>query len=662
MTSKVNKRNMRGECIAQHILSNKMVQIGKKVFNAARSGKPITLAALLYGKSDDEVSQILTEVHQYGQQKCTALVIAALHGNTNVVKLLLDQYHVDIEQTGTVQFCGFVIEGATALWTASGAGRYEVVTMLIERGADVNHATSTNSTPLRAACFDGRLDIVKYLVEHDADIHKPNKYNNTCLMIACYRGHLTVASYLLEHNADATAVAHCGATALHFTAETGHLEIVKELVKFSAQMIPNDHGMTPLMVACENNQAEVAEYIMTLDSCSKAERIEALELLGASYANDKDNYDVAKTYHYLYLALLERTCDPNNLFLKHIQTPISAYGYQKEAQTLEELKSLKFDTDKLHMEALIVRERILGKQCPELLHPIVYRGAVAADNMQFSMCLSLWKHALNIRQGLNRSTYKDLLRFAQVFSQMLHIGMQVNFSELHNILKSAVCEMESSQEKLNKCADKFHRAIHDSCIYTCLYLLAGITHKAVAKTNEQEVLYKKEVYQFLRLDPRTEDGSTPLHLVVNYLTPVDDFHTNYVCKIPSANLTMVLLQCGADPNAIDKDGNTPLHLIVKYNKPISDFLNLHAIIVLLMEANCHVDQVNFKGDTALKTSTTGVAEIILKAQTKPDLKCAAARIICKYNIPYKGSVPKSLECFIELHKAKIDNLRINEAD
>ncbi|XP_071952532.1 protein fem-1 homolog B-like [Antedon mediterranea] len=629
-----------------------MVQIGKKVFNAARSGKPITLAALLYGKHEDEVSQILSEVHQYGQQKCTALVIAALHGHANVVKLILDQYHVNIEQTGTVQFCGFVIEGATALWTASGAGRYEVVTMLVERGADVNHATGTNSTPLRAACFDGRLDIVKYLVEHDADIHKPNKYNNTCLMIACYRGHLNVASYLLQHNADASAVAHCGATALHFTAETGHLEIIKELVKFNAKMSINDHGMTPLMVACENNQAEVAEYIMTLHSCTKEERIAALELLGASYANDKDNYDISKTYHYLYLALLERTSDPNKVILKAVQEPITAYGNQTEAQTLEELMLLKYDADKLHMEALIVRERILGQQCPELIHPIVYRGAVAADNMHFSMCISLWKHALNIRQGLNRSTYKDLLRFAQVFSQMLHIDMEVKFTELYTILKSAVCEIESSKVKLQKCPDKFHRAIYDSCIHTYLYLLACVTHKSVEKTEEQDVLYKKEVYRFLRLCPRTEDGSTPLHLVVNYLTPVDDFHTNYICKIPSKNLTSLLLQCGADPNSIDKDGNTPLHHIVKYNKPISDFITLHAIILLLRDADCHIDQVNCKGDTALETSTTGVAEIILKAETKPDLKCAAARVICKHNIPYKGAVPLSLERFIELHKGR----------
>lgn len=65
-----------------------------------------------------------------------------------------------------------------------------VVKTLVKFGANVNHATLTNSTPLRAACFDGRLDIVQYLAEHGASVHIANKYNNTCLMIAAYKGSL----------------------------------------------------------------------------------------------------------------------------------------------------------------------------------------------------------------------------------------------------------------------------------------------------------------------------------------------------------------------------------------------------------------------------------------------------------------------------------------
>lgn len=79
-------------------------------------------------------------------------------------------------------------------------GHLNVVKTLVKAGADVNHPTKSNSTPLRAACFDGRLDIVKYLTYHRADINIANKYNNTCLMIAAYKGHLDVVSGTYSQN------------------------------------------------------------------------------------------------------------------------------------------------------------------------------------------------------------------------------------------------------------------------------------------------------------------------------------------------------------------------------------------------------------------------------------------------------------------------------
>ena len=70
--------------------------------------------------------------------------------------------------------------------------------------------------------------------------------------------------------------------------------------------------------------------------------------------------------------------------------------------------------DAIHLEALIVRERILGHYCIEIIHPIVYRGAVYADSLQFNRCIKLWTRALHFRQLNDRSAHNDLLRFAEV--------------------------------------------------------------------------------------------------------------------------------------------------------------------------------------------------------------------------------------------------------
>ena len=163
----------------------------------------------------------------------------------------------------------------------------------------MNHVTRTNSTPLRAACFEGRLDIVEFLCENKADFSIANKYNNTCLMISCYKGHQDVVQYLLSVGADPNSKALCGASALHFSAEIGNVPIVHCLLNHGAVMEPNEHGMTPLKAAAERCQAVMVDFLIERPEITKEQKIEALELLGASFANDKDNYDVGLAYTYL---------------------------------------------------------------------------------------------------------------------------------------------------------------------------------------------------------------------------------------------------------------------------------------------------------------------------------------------------------------------------
>lgn len=61
------------------------------------------------------------------------------------------------------------------------------------------------------------------------------------------------------------------------------------------------------------------------------------------------------------------------------------------------MERLAGDPHGLHMEGLAVRERLLGRACPDLPHPVVFRGAVFADEARFDRCLALWRHALALR-------------------------------------------------------------------------------------------------------------------------------------------------------------------------------------------------------------------------------------------------------------------------
>lgn len=544
----------------------------------------------------------------------------------------------------------YVIDGATALWCAAGAGHFEVVRLLVSHLANVNHTTVTNSTPLRAACFDGRLDIVRYLVEHNANIGIANKYDNTCLMIAAYKGHSDVVSFLLEKGADPNAKAHCGATALHFAAEAGHLEIVKELVRCQAAMVVNGHGMTPLKVAAESCKADVVELLLSHADCDPRSRIEALELLGASFANDRENYDILKTYHYLFLAMLERYRDPANAIVKEMLPPIEAYGGRGECRNPQELEAIRADRDALHMEGLMARERILGSDNIDVSHPIIYRGAVYADNMEFDQCIKLWLHALRLRQKGNRNTHKDLLRFAQVFSQMVHLKEAVPAGAVEQVLRCSVLEIQRSMARVEAAPEaELPTAMdnYESNVFTFLYLVCISTKTQCSEEGRARI--NKQIYNLIQLDPRSREGSSLLHLAISSSTPVDDFHTNDVCSFPNAQVTKLLLDCGAQVNAVDNEGNSPLHVIVQYNRPISDFLTLHAIIISLVEAGAHTDMTNKQKKTPLDKSTTGVSEILLKTQMKMSLKCLAARAVRHHQITYRNQIPKTLEEFVEFH-------------
>ena len=243
------------------------------------------------------------------------------------------------------------------------------------------------------------------------------------------------------------------------------------------------------------------------------------------------------------------------------------------------------------MEGLTIRERILGKANPELPIPIIFRGAVYADLSRFDKCIALWLHALKLRKECKSSVAKDLLRFTQVFSQMLHVGVTINFQDYLQVLKASCDELKtlsstlSEEETNNKANSKCHNkkklgrshdprqaALHSCCakedemehvMVIFLYLVVLLSKNRTTFAAEEMHDAMKIIHEVVaRIKPKTLKGRTLVHLAVDSETPVDDFHINDVCKFPCSDTTKALLDGGADATAMDKDRNTPLHVIV----------------------------------------------------------------------------------------------------
>lgn len=100
-----------------------------------------------------------------------------------------------------------------------------------------------------------------------------------------------------------------------------------------------------------------------------------------------------------------------------------AYDYSVEVNDPNALDELVMDPDEMRMQALLIRERILGPVHPDTSYYIRFRGAVYADSGRFDRCIELWTYALSMQQRilepLNPMTQSSLLSFAELFSFML---------------------------------------------------------------------------------------------------------------------------------------------------------------------------------------------------------------------------------------------------
>ncbi|XP_065278010.1 protein fem-1 homolog A isoform X2 [Emys orbicularis] len=611
------------------------------VYNAARDGKLKLLQKLLGSRSREELEALTAGPGGGG----TPLLIAARHGHREVVEYLLDHCGARVEEGGSVSFDGETIEGAPPLWAASAAGHLEVVRCLLERGASVNQTTLTNSTPLRAACFDGHLEIVRYLVgERGADLEVANRHGHTCLMISCYKGHREIACYLLAKGADVNRRSVKGNTALHDCAESGSLEILQLLLRSKARMERDGYGMTPLLAASVTGHTNIVEYLIHYKCCSRGAAVEALELLGATFVDKKR--DLLGALKYWRRAMELRHQGGQYLTKPEPRQLVLAYDYSREVSTLEELEALITDPDEMRMQALLIRERILGPSHPDTSYYIRYRGAVYADSGNFERCINLWKYALDMQQGnlepLSPMTASSFLSFAELFSYVLQdrskgtLATQLGFSDLMGVLSKGVREVER--------ALLLHKdPVADSAQFT--KALAIILHlvfllEKVECTPEQEHQKRQTIYCLLKCSPRAKNGFTPLHMAVDKDTTTVGRYP--VGKFPSLHVVNLLLECGADPDSRDYDNNTPLHIAAQNNCPL--------IMSALMEAGAHMDATNAFKQTAYELLDE---KLLTKSMMQPfnyiTLQCLAARALDKHKIPYKGFIPEELEAFIELH-------------
>ena len=613
--------------------------------------------------------------------KRTPLMIAAHCKNLNAVEFLLKHGAiVDVQDKRNKSSLHYGVEGALL----SGDTSFDVVSCLLNHGADLNAPMNGKYTALMMACRSQHVRLVKFLLqqganvqvkdkdgktalhfaceltftwkpascdllncltENGADINALRKDNRTPLMVASSCGGVDQITFLIKRGANVHLQDKNGDTALHHAARNmnNSLEIVCALTAAGASQMCNNQGLTPLLVASSTGNNAAVEELLKNQEVTKEQRIDALELLGATMVSRwdfSDPYDILRqAFSYLMRGMEERFADALHPLLKQPMKPIDAYQNRQESQSLEELVEIGKSKNALTMESLIIIERVLGENNSELLNHI-RRAARYFENSDRSTCIGLYKHAFKTAQICNKSAVKDIYSLSEnlnICYENKLLSDQQNQACVVELLEAIINEYEriSNLSKRKKKRNFFEADPNTlfMCSVKAVSLISSSHHFEVDKASTVLVLTRR----LCALNPRDLQGRSLLHEAVKR------------CQQNSPLLVKNLLHGGLNVNATDHQGNTPLHVAVLLN-PCHDMIHLVTnLCEILLNGGAHQDFVNHDGKTAMDLAKADEVRSFLQEKRKLELKCISARAVKRFELPYLGVVPKILEKFINMH-------------
>jgi ankyrin repeat protein len=173
--------------------------------------------------------------------------------------------------------------GASPLAEAVRVANVDLARLLLDAGADANAANEDGQTPLMLAARTGNVAVARLLVQRGADVNRRETYRQqSAVMWAAAQGHADMVAFLVSQKADLSVRALAndwetqisseprvqyrptgGLTPLLYAARAACLRCVTAIVEGGADVnVPNPDGMTPMIVALDNDAPEIAQYLL----------------------------------------------------------------------------------------------------------------------------------------------------------------------------------------------------------------------------------------------------------------------------------------------------------------------------------------------------------------------------------------------------------------
>ncbi|KAJ5248263.1 hypothetical protein N7497_008324 [Penicillium chrysogenum] len=196
----------------------------------------------------------------------TDLSLASYFGLKQVVENILTEEHIDVnteDESSTLA----LRSSRSALSAACLGGKSDVVTLLLDKGANVNSYHKLHATALYTALVYGHQDIVPILLEKGADVNITGEHHGTALYMASHLGNPDIVLSILERGADINYNHKWHGTALYRACRSGHPKVVKILLENGANVNIGDRGYgSALLAASTHNCPDIVIDLLKKDA------------------------------------------------------------------------------------------------------------------------------------------------------------------------------------------------------------------------------------------------------------------------------------------------------------------------------------------------------------------------------------------------------------
>ncbi|XP_038154474.1 ankyrin repeat and protein kinase domain-containing protein 1 isoform X2 [Cyprinodon tularosa] len=295
------------------------------------SGRKSLLHFTVASGDAESVKHVLSlgaEVNCTTARGYTPLIIAVLQRFSDIISLLLE-HGADATQGDEDQW--------TPLHFAAQNGDDRTIRLLLEKGAEADAQEKAGWMPLHLACQNGHETVVRLLLSRlseDATVAPEEDEGRTPLHLACSYGHLNIVKLLLGRGADPDATDYFFSTALHLAAEQGHNRVVRLLLTKEVKTdISNIRGYTPLHLAALKGHAGICRQLLANGANPNSKTDQGWTPMHLAALRGHDSVVVS----------LESTGGSVNVKGQNGWTPLHLACHQSESEVVAKLLAAKAD-------------------------------------------------------------------------------------------------------------------------------------------------------------------------------------------------------------------------------------------------------------------------------------------------------------------------------